>query len=299
MAADFQVLVQGAQQYDSRPTFWSILKCNTTDDQAHYECPAMWYQISTVSISFPSLNGPLDVYIQAGDDFDLGKRVTGARTAFAPAEPIPVLPGSILFGHLSWTERQVITSTSLFTSTIKSAYIPRIYGLQQNLMATTNTSAGQLTLKQQGIIPVLQDTISNTAFSGIATVGGFWTFTNGTFALLFGANVIYFAFERRPLSALGVVHIFQRSSLKRQWNQDFPALRTEGGIPGSESAGIVAFIRERLVDVGEHPPDSVSSDADQEDSEPLQGQDNGTPAGAAVELQEEELSGPGYLLDVV
>jgi hypothetical protein len=33
----------------------------------------------------------------------------------------------------------------------------------------------------------------------------------------------------------------------RQWHRDFPALRTEGGTPGSEDAGIVAFLRERLV----------------------------------------------------
>jgi hypothetical protein len=58
---------------------------------------------------------------------------------------------------------------------------------------------------------------------------------------------------RRPLSALGIVHIFQRRSLVRQWHEDFPTLHSEGGLPGSESAGIVAFIRERLVDVGDDP----------------------------------------------
>ncbi|KAJ7636590.1 hypothetical protein FB45DRAFT_1138332 [Roridomyces roridus] len=305
MAADIQV---SAMLYDLPQTpSWGmrILKCNTTNDQAHYECPAMWFQISTVSISFPSLDGPLDIYIQAGDDFDLGKGSTSDRsTAYGLADPIPVLPGSNLFGYLSWTERQVITSTAFFTYvTRKSAFIPRIYGLQPNSTATDNPSSGQLTLKQRPGMQVLQDTISNTAFSGIATVGGFWTSANGAFALLFGANVIYFAFGRRPLSALGVVHIFQRNSLKRQWNEDFPALRTEGGVPGSEAAGIVAFIRERLVDVGEHPPDSVTGDADQEDSELLQGQNDGTPAGPGVEaqvgLQDKESNGPGYLLDVV
>jgi hypothetical protein len=55
------------------------------------------------------------------------------------------------------------------------------------------------------------------------------------------------------LSALGFVHIFQRRSLVRQWHEDFPALNSEGGLPGSEEAGIVAFIRERLVDVGDDP----------------------------------------------
>ncbi|KAJ6486275.1 hypothetical protein DFH09DRAFT_1106137 [Mycena vulgaris] len=33
----------------------------------------------------------------------------------------------------------------------------------------------------------------------------------------------------------------------------FPVIRTEGGAPGSESAGVVAFIREHLVDLGEDP----------------------------------------------
>ncbi|KAJ7636702.1 hypothetical protein FB45DRAFT_864704 [Roridomyces roridus] len=47
----------------------------------------------------------------------------------------------------------------------------------------------------------------------------------------------------------------QRTKLEKQWHADFPALHTEGGLPGSESAGIVAFIRERLIDVGETLPD--------------------------------------------
>ncbi|KAJ7323195.1 hypothetical protein DFH08DRAFT_817774 [Mycena albidolilacea] len=58
---------------------------------------------------------------------------------------------------------------------------------------------------------------------------------------------------RRPLSALGVVHIFQRRALVRRWHEGFPTIHTEGGLPGSENAGIVAFIRERLVDLGEDP----------------------------------------------
>jgi hypothetical protein len=69
---------------------------------------------------------------------------------------------------------------------------------------------------------------------------------------------------RRPLSALGIVHIFQRRSLIRQWHEDFPTLHSEGGLPGSESAGIVAFIRERLVDVGDDPRSNHESPNDLE-----------------------------------
>jgi hypothetical protein len=64
---------------------------------------------------------------------------------------------------------------------------------------------------------------------------------------------------RRPLSALGIVHIFQRRALEERWHADFPALHPEGGLPGSESAGIVAFIRERPVDVGQDPRQKANS----------------------------------------
>ncbi|KAJ7764941.1 hypothetical protein B0H16DRAFT_432501 [Mycena metata] len=103
--------------------------------------------------------------------------------------------------------------------------------------------------------------VDTTVFNGISTFGGLWTFLNGAFSLFFGANILYFALGRRPLSALGIVHIFQRRRLERQWREDFPALRTEGGLPGSESAGIVAFICERLVDSGDDPdqPDDVEA----------------------------------------
>jgi hypothetical protein len=80
----------------------------------------------------------------------------------------------------------------------------------------------------------LQDTADTSPLSGIATFGGFWTFVNGAFALFFGANVVYFIFGnwnplrsaidsddstgRRPLSVLGVMHLFQRRALVRQWH---------------------------------------------------------------------------------
>ncbi|KAJ7826194.1 hypothetical protein B0H14DRAFT_3144980 [Mycena olivaceomarginata] len=40
--------------------------------------------------------------------------------------------------------------------------------------------------------------------NGIATFGGFWTFTDGTFAILFGANILYFlyvwgSFQHNPV----------------------------------------------------------------------------------------------------
>ncbi|KAF8207913.1 hypothetical protein K438DRAFT_347602 [Mycena galopus ATCC 62051] len=96
---------------------------------------------------------------------------------------------------------------------------------------------------------IVQDYTHTSVLDGLATFSGFWTFVNGAFVLFFGANLLYFLFRRRPLSALGVVHIFQRRTLTRKWNEDFPALQMEGGRPGSKSAGIISFLRERLVDL--------------------------------------------------
>ncbi|KAJ6543102.1 hypothetical protein B0H19DRAFT_1077116 [Mycena capillaripes] len=52
-------------------------------------------------------------------------------------------------------------------------------------------------------------------------------------------------FGRRPLSALGLVNAFQRRRMV--------PIHTEGGLPGSESAGIIVFIRDRLVDLDNNP----------------------------------------------
>ncbi|KAJ6455929.1 hypothetical protein C8R47DRAFT_1250710 [Mycena vitilis] len=121
-----------------------------------------------------------------------------------------------------------------------------------------------LTLIQMSAFPgkFLQDT-SATPLDGISTVCGLWTFVNGTFLLFFGANFMYFAFGRRPLSALGIAHIFQRRTLTRRWHEDFPALQQ----PGSESAGVVAFIRERLVDIESitEDPEQQTGDAESQD----------------------------------
>jgi hypothetical protein len=50
-----------------------------------------------------------------------------------------------------------------------------------------------------------------------------------------------------------------------KWNEDFPAWRTEGGTPGSESAGVVAFIREGLIDLDD-TPSPAAPDVDGQES---------------------------------
>ncbi|KAJ7182957.1 hypothetical protein C8R43DRAFT_941043 [Mycena crocata] len=176
-------------------------------------------------------------------------------------QPIFLVRGARLIALIAWTQRELITHShwgistpriTVFTSEVVSLYPdprPSPYG-----PLPSDTAAVTFFQFNHGFATKpMQDTVDETPLSGVSTFGGFWTFLNGAFAVLFGANVMYFVFGRRPLSALGAIHIFQRDALVRRWHEDFPAVHTEGGTPGSESAGIVAFIRERVVDLGDDP----------------------------------------------
>ncbi|KAJ6479780.1 hypothetical protein C8R45DRAFT_356327 [Mycena sanguinolenta] len=94
-----------------------------------------------------------------------------------------------------------------------------ITGLQSYPSAplTSNNDEATLLLYQPYTVAtrLQQDSSDITPLSGLSTFGGFWTFVNGAFVLFFGANGLYFAFGRRPLSALSLIHIFQRRTLVR------------------------------------------------------------------------------------
>ncbi|KAJ6467335.1 hypothetical protein C8R45DRAFT_1019815 [Mycena sanguinolenta] len=220
------------------------INCSMAGDYPHATaiCRYAWSEIQTISLSVvvPSEAGFLRVWIGC---------LASREYACDRLLPIPLLPGSSLFGFLAWSQRQTVPQSEGDSNLIFS---PEVYGLQQNTSVGGNITSLTLSVVREPI-RYFQDTADASALSGIATFGGFWTFVNGTFALFFGANIVYFAFGRRPLSALGVVHLFQRRALVRKWYEDFPAIQTEGSLPGSDNAGIVAFIRERLVDLGEDP----------------------------------------------
>ncbi|KAJ7826886.1 hypothetical protein B0H14DRAFT_1243640 [Mycena olivaceomarginata] len=188
------------------------------------------------------------------------------------SDPILVVSGSHLFGRLTWIQREALSGVGIrFSSTaLKPVFLAEITGLQTYTPANSTIPPDSATLllsHPYGYATKLQQDSSDvSSLSGLATFGGFWTFVNGTFALFFGANVVYFALGRRPLSALGLVHVFQRRTLARQWHADLPALRTEGGQPGSGSAGIIAFIRERLIDIDQDPQATAEKDLEAQHS---------------------------------
>ncbi|KAF7324904.1 Short-chain dehydrogenase/reductase family protein [Mycena kentingensis (nom. inval.)] len=213
--------------------------CNFDGDSFVIRCAMGWQHIVSLTITAQVPNDHFAQFVVAPWYQKLpGSDKTPGYVNHDPNDPttdypptIPVLAGTHAFAELSWTARHRL---------IDHAWTMRP--------------------KWHNPVRFYEDVRDTSTLSGIANVGGFWTFVNGAFVLIFGANFIYFAFGRRPLSALGVIHIFQRRSLTRRWHEDFPLLESEGGMPGSENAGIVAFIRERLVDV-------ESDGADEDDEE--------------------------------
>ncbi|KAJ7712245.1 hypothetical protein B0H14DRAFT_3638401 [Mycena olivaceomarginata] len=193
------------------------------------------------------------------------------------SEPIPLTAGSHLSAILSITERHIFSMTAIdLLGLVNEDKIPPNFG--------SDTASLRLRPRTDfySSTNIVQDYTDASILNGIATFGGFWTFTDGTFAILFGANILYFLYGSRPLSPLGFIHFLQRRMLMRRWNEDFPAFRTEGGQPGTENAGIVAFMRERFVDIesegpkiNEVEPQHLSEDVSH--PEEMQEKDNGVP----------------------
>ncbi|KAJ7705653.1 hypothetical protein B0H16DRAFT_1827195 [Mycena metata] len=220
------------------------------------QCARPWSEIYNMSISLsfpPGTDGlkvvPVQGAVTRPNNLDLlGEWLDNFGNTL---DGVPLFGGSNLVATFTWTRRSMIVGKgwSILPPPTAAVYTAAINGFQSLPGGvTSDLTRATLTLFQTAPYATRQfvDAADITVLNGIATFGGFWTFLNGAFALFFGANVLYFAFGRRPLSALGLVHVFQRRRLKRQWDEDFPAIHTEGGLPGSESAGIVAFIRERL-----------------------------------------------------
>ncbi|KAJ6467430.1 hypothetical protein C8R45DRAFT_938768 [Mycena sanguinolenta] len=155
----------------------STIDCPQTSYAPRAICPLSWSEIQSISLSIAvPLSGAI-----VGFSCDSLECDTYGQIG------IPLLAGSRLFAGLAWSQRRTISGAQFTHS-------PEIIGLQQNTSAEVNITS--LTL---GAVPpfdfrLLQDTADSSFLSGISTFGGFWTFVNGTFALFFGANIVYFAF---------------------------------------------------------------------------------------------------------
>ncbi|KAJ7902859.1 hypothetical protein B0H14DRAFT_2555335 [Mycena olivaceomarginata] len=174
---------------------------------------------------------------------------------YAQFTGVPVLPGSQLHGVFTWAQRDLMvtpgisaavhasssihnTTSELYYQPLTTIFTPDITRLQTTYPANESSpNNATLTLFQRPleVMRLLQDTVDATALSDIATFGGFWTLC-----------LHYFLVQMHFTSCL-------RHHLVCQWHKDFPAIHTEGGLPSSKSAGIIAFIHEHLVDLREDP----------------------------------------------
>ncbi|KAJ7197923.1 hypothetical protein GGX14DRAFT_402240 [Mycena pura] len=240
--------------------------------QATATCP-LWWSASmpggiVLKANFTDSWGILYVKPGQGDPFDVDTYT----------EPIPLIAGARLSAVLSRTNRKIFSKSALdilgLTTPLRTVMVNSVLLLQQDPNPPNTTDTAILRLVQRTdtypFIPnrVVEDFTDASVLAGFATLGGFWTFMDGSFAILFGANLLYFLWRRKPLSAFGMVHVFQRRALMRNWNRDFPALHTEGGCPGSESAGIVAFIRERLIDLDDPVPKPTDPESPEDSAIP-------------------------------
>jgi hypothetical protein len=73
-----------------------------------------------------------------------------------------------------------------------SLFIPEVSGLVNN--AGDGIATLTLVNRSPTVMKLIQETVDDTPLSGIATFGGFWSFLNGAFAIIFGANIVYFLF---------------------------------------------------------------------------------------------------------
>ncbi|KAJ7330952.1 hypothetical protein DFH08DRAFT_815036 [Mycena albidolilacea] len=178
------------------------------------------------------------------------------------SEPIPLHAGSHLSAILSITGRRIFSTAMdlLGLVTPTSSIILRPVLLLQEEKTPPNFGSDTVSLRlrpRTGFISsanVVQDYPDAFILNSIATFGEFWIFMDGAFAILFGANILYFLYGSRPLSPLGFIDFFRCRTPIRRWSEDIPAFRTEGGQPGTENAGIVAFMRKWFMDIPSESP---------------------------------------------
>ncbi|KAJ3552703.1 hypothetical protein NP233_g12816 [Leucocoprinus birnbaumii] len=175
-------------------------------------CPFSWTYIRdkesldisfNFSRSFPggySLDSPLDIYLGFTDS---------AQDIYRSTPPVYLLPGSRLyvFGELYLKEK---------------------------------LANHQLAALVDGLGRIERERNAHSVLDGFATLGGIWTFLDGAFAFIFGASLMLILFERKPLSAYGLIHILQGGELTR----------LHGDPTKEEEVAIVALLRDHLLDSG-------------------------------------------------
>ncbi|KAJ7201423.1 hypothetical protein GGX14DRAFT_544777 [Mycena pura] len=229
----------------SRPhgTFtWVHVVCNGGSSPLGYSpMSKSWDHINTDSANYSD-----GIFVGAArSDWESWERTASGFQRLQRQNPPPAMirTGAALTAYPSWTARTVSGFISGLSLSTGNLILEREF---RSLQVDNGIDANATTAIFTIINPKSRDVQDDTVFGGVSSLGGLWTSINGIFARLFGAEIAYFAF--------------------RNWQQDFPALRTEGGQPGSEQAGIVAFLRERMVDVDDDDRDGPAARPEKDES---------------------------------
>ncbi|KAF8148833.1 hypothetical protein B0H34DRAFT_802726 [Crassisporium funariophilum] len=178
----------------------------------------------------------------------------------ANSEPTPLLLGVNLVGSVSTSFRRRFTnprvaSWGFFTSshTFLTTEISSLYPdpSPSPLIVRSPTTAtlrlfGQNDISEWKIVGDYRD---KSVWSGLSEVGGFWTFLNGVFAVVFGSGLLLIVFGIKPLSAFtGIAHMFQVPRTRRNLHEDFPLIAQEEQARKADR-GLLAFLHEHFVDL--------------------------------------------------
>ncbi|KAJ6588396.1 hypothetical protein B0H19DRAFT_1099127 [Mycena capillaripes] len=118
------------------------------------------------------------------------------------AEAIPLLAGSHLSAVLSRQQRDLFSNNAqdLFgvMTPFKSIILTPVLLMQQDPSPPDlgpNTPSLRVHMRDDvgDVSSIVQDYADASVLNGLATFGGFWTFVNGAFAMVFGANILYFS----------------------------------------------------------------------------------------------------------
>ncbi|KAJ7884156.1 hypothetical protein B0H14DRAFT_1402888 [Mycena olivaceomarginata] len=204
--------------------------CLTTNSSLSWQltatvtCPFPWSSAPPggvlLSANFADPWGILYVKAGQGDRSDVD----------AYTEPIPLVAGARVIAILGLTARKIFSNSAIellgLATPFRTITTNSVLYLQADPAPPNVTDTVTLRLRLRNDViwmtRVVEDFADASVLAGFATLGGFWTFANGAFALIFGANILYFLWKTKPLSALGIIHIFQKRTLIQNWHDDFP-----------------------------------------------------------------------------
>ncbi|KAH8831952.1 hypothetical protein DL96DRAFT_853777 [Flagelloscypha sp. PMI_526] len=153
--------------------------------------------------------------------------------------------------------KQPILVGKMIQTAFDAAYTPSNFSfLRYNYVVDDNGR------RPFGVRNLEREKAETIVLDALSSVGGFWTVGSGVFTIIFGGSLLSFVLGHKPLSRIGLVHFFFEGRMRDANRENYPHFFNEGGQPGEKQAGVVAFIREHLLEVIE----DTDNDAKQQPS---------------------------------